>query len=304
MTFSFPHHDREVRLGTVYGLSAYMIWGFSVIYWKWLFDAGALEVLSHRVIWASVMIGAVLAARNRMGAVLAMVSNPRTFLILLITGTLLAVNWSIFVWAVLTDQILQASLGYYINPLVSMVLGYFLLGERLSRFQGVAVALATLGVIGMLILTGSLPWPALMLAVTFAVYGYLRKVTKVVALDALFVEMLLFVPVAFGVLYWLSQSGDTIFGPSNPLFSLLLIGGGLVTLLPLAFFGESVGRIKLTTMGFLQYVAPSMQFLLAVFFYGEPFETGQIFVFGCIWVGLGVYSADALAKEHQVRRKS
>ncbi len=284
----------EAKLGVLYGVAAYSVWGFSAIYWKWLFAAGAIEVLAHRVLWASVIIGGVLVLRKRLPYVLAMVRDWRLLRMLLITGTLLAINWSIFVWAVLTDQILQASLGYYINPLVNVLIGTFLLSEKMSRLQTSAVALAGLGVLAMLVIGGSLPWPALTLAVTFAIYGYLRKVSNVVAMDALFIEMTLFVPIALVALYWLTVNGEPVFGPSDPLMSLLLIGGGAVTFLPLAFFGESVRRVRLITVGFLQYLSPTIQFLLAVLVYGENFSTGHIVAFGCIWLGLILYSIDAV----------
>lgn len=285
---------QETRLGVIYGTSAYLIWGFTVIYWKWLFAAGAIEVLAHRIVWASVIIAAVLIARKRMPHVLALIRQPRLLALLFLTGALLAINWSIYVWSIMTDQILQASLGYYINPLVSVLIGYFLLGERMNLLQSLAVAAAVAGVMAMLVLSGVFPWPALTLAVTFAIYGYLRKISNVVAMDALFIEMTLFVPVALGVLIWLNSERETVFGPSNPLLSLLLILGGLVTFLPLAFFGEAIRRIRLTTAGFLQYIAPTVQFLLAVLVYGEHFSVGHIAAFGCIWIGLVLYSIDAV----------
>lgn len=287
---------REARLGVLYGIAAYSIWGFSVVYWKMLLSAGALEVLAHRVVWASVIIGTVLVLRKRTPHILAMMRDFRLMRLLVITGALLAVNWTIFVWAVLTDQVLQASLGYYINPMVNVLIGTILLKESMSRLQIWSVALAGLGVLAMLVIGGSLPWPALTLAVTFAIYAYLRKTSNVVALDALFIEMTLFVPVALGVLIWLGASGDTVFGPSNLLLSALLICGGLVTFLPLAFFGESVRRVRLITVGFLQYIAPTFQFLLAVFIYGEAFSAGHVAAFGCIWAGLVLFSFDALRR--------
>jgi chloramphenicol-sensitive protein RarD len=299
-----PVQQREARLGVVYGLAAYSIWGFTVIYWKFLFEVGVLEVLSHRVVWASVILGLVMLARKRFSFIWAMVRNPRTLGLLLLTGALLAVNWSIFVWTVLSDQVLQASLGYYINPLVNVLLGYFLLKERMSRLQSASVGLAALGVIGMLVVGGSIPWPALALAGSFAVYGYLRKATGVVALDALFVELGVFVPVAGGALYWLHMQGGTSFGPANPGLSLLLICGGLVTLAPLAFFGESVRRVRLTTVGLMQYLAPTIQFFLAVLVYGEIFSLAYVVAFGFIWLGLALYTADVVVAGRRGERRS
>lgn len=288
---------REARVGVFYGLAAYSVWGLSAVYWKWLLEAGAIEVLAHRIVWASVIIGLVLAVRKRIPHVMVMVRDWRLMRLLVITGTLLAINWTIFVWAIMTDQILQASLGYYINPLVNVLIGAFVLKESMNRLQVWSVVFAGLGVLAMLVIGGSLPWPALTLAITFAIYGYLRKTSNVVALDALFIEMSLFVPVSLGALFWLGTKGDTVFGPSNLILSALLICGGVVTFLPLAFFGESVRRVRLITVGFLQYLAPTIQFFLAVLVYGENFTSAHIAAFGCIWVGLIIYSYDALRKE-------
>lgn len=292
---------RDARAGVLYGIAAYSLWGFSAIYWKWLFAAGAIEVLAHRVIWASVVTGVVLVIRKRLPFVLAMVRDWRILRMLILTGALLAVNWSLFVWAVLTDQILQASLGYYINPLVNVLIGTVLLSEKMSRLQISAVVLAGLGVLAMVVIGGSMPWPALTLALTFAIYGYLRKVSNVVAMDALFIEMTLFVPVTLAALYWLSLDRELAFGPSNPVLSVLLVCGGVVTFLPLAFFGESVRRVRLMTIGFLQYIAPTIQFLLAVLVYGELFTSGHLVAFGCIWLGLMLYSIDALREASRER---
>lgn len=286
--------NKEARLGALYGVSAYSIWGFTVIYWKWLFAAGALEVLAHRIVWASIIIAGVLIVRKRMPHVMVMLRQPRLMGLLFLTGGLLAINWSIYVWSIMTDQILQASLGYYINPLVSILIGYFLLNEKMSRLQFLAIVAAATGVVAMLVISGTFPWPALTLAVTFAIYGYLRKVSNVVAMDALFIEMTLFVPIALGVLYWLNTTSETVFGPANPGLSLLLILGGLVTFLPLALFGEAIRRIRLTTAGFLQYIAPTLQFFLAVLVYDEDFSSGHIAAFGCIWVGLILYTIDVV----------
>ena len=292
------HDVSEARVGVTYGFAAYSIWGFSAVYWKWLFDVGALEVLAHRVVWATLIIFGVLVYRRRLPMVWAMVRTPKVLGLLFLSGALLAANWSIFVWSVLSGQVLQSSLGYYINPLVNVVLGALLLGERMSRWQSAAVWLAAIGVLGMIVIGGSLPWPALTLAFTFAIYGYIRKVTGVVAMDALFVEMAIFAPVAMIVLVWLSGQGEMTFGSSDLLTSFLLIGGGLVTLLPLAFFGEAVRRVRLVTIGLLQYLAPTIQFVLAVAIFGEAFTPGHIVAFGFIWVGLLLYSFDALRGEH------
>lgn len=293
-TSSSPLSDAQV--GVLYGLGAYGLWGFSAIYWRVLREAAPLEVLAHRVLWAAVLIVLLLAWRRRLGAVLALVRDRRTLGLLAVSGALLAVNWSIFVWASMTGKILQASLGYYINPLVSVVIGTLLLGERMSRRQSLAVGFAAMGVLAMVLVSGSLPWPALTLAITFAIYGYIRKVTGVVAMDALFVETALFVPVGFGLLAFQSGHGGLAFG-HDLVPTLLLIGGGLVTLVPLSFFGEAVRRVRLSTVGLLQFLAPTLQFLLATLIFGEPFGLGQLVGFGFIWAGLALYTYEAIQQD-------
>lgn len=292
-----PNHSGARFEGVLYGAGAYAIWGFSVLYWKLLTEIGPLEAISHRVIWASILLAGMLMWRGRLGQAWTLIKVRRNFLILCLTSALLALNWSIFVWSVMTDRILQASLGYYINPLVSIVIGYFLLHEKMNRLQLSAIALATLGVLGMVMINGSLPWPALTLAVTFGIYGYIRKVVNFVALEALFIEMTLCVPFVLVIIFWIERGGQGVIGAGDFGMIGLLVGAGLMTLTPLLLFGEAVTRVRLITMGLLQYIAPTTQFLLAVLIYGEAFTSGHIFAFICIWMALALYSGDTLWRE-------
>lgn len=287
----------EAGRGVLYGIGAYSLWGLSAVYWKWLGSVGAGEVIAHRVLWAAVIIAAIVTWRRRWPLIRTLVGNRTDLIFLVMTSALIAVNWSLFVWAVFSDRLLEASLGYYINPLVNVALGVLLLKERLSRAQSVAVGLAAIGVLGLLLIGGVLPWISLTLAITFGFYGYLRKKRGFVAMDALMVEMGVCVPVVLFMIGVIEVNGDGSFGQGDLAAMVLLIGGGLVTFVPLAFFGEAVTRVKLSTMGLMQYIAPSIKFLLAVFLYGEIFTIGHAFAFACIWTALAIYSGESLWRE-------
>ncbi len=293
-------HPQRQR-GVVYGVLAYGLWGFSVVYWKWLQSISALEVVSHRVLWAGVILGIIVLWRKRLPQIWSLFRTPRSLKILCITGVLLAINWTLFVWAVVNDQVLQASLGYYINPLVSVALGNLLLNESMNRFQTAAIALAAVGVLGMLVIAGEFPWIALTLAITFGIYGYLRKVGGFIATDALFVEMALFFPIVLTIIVGIEGAQGGVIANQDWLALLLLFGGGFVTFVPLMFFGEAVMRVRLSTMGLLQYIAPTTHFFLAVLIYGEIFTTGHAFAFACIWTALALYSGETLWRERRMQ---
>ncbi len=288
--------------GFMYATSAYVLWGASVVYWKWLVEANAIEVLSHRVVWAWVMLGAFLFWRGHFRQILDLLKSWKKLRLLFLTSVLLAINWSIFVWSVLNDHILEASIGYYINPLISVMLGVFLLSERINRRQVTAVILAAIGVSGLIIWTGAVPWLALSLAISWGLYGYVRKIAGFVAMNALLVELGICVPFALALIAHVEFTGAGSIGTQNTFLLMLLLGGGLITLLPLVFFGEGVARVPLSTIGILQYVAPSMQLVLAVLIYGEPLTNGHIFAFSFIWMALLLYSFDALSGERARRR--
>jgi chloramphenicol-sensitive protein RarD len=294
-------NNKEAFTGVLFGASAYLLWGFSVIYWKWLKHIGPLEVVAHRVLWAAVLLGLILRYRGRFGLALALLKDPRSRWILAASSALLAVNWSIFVWSVMTDQILQASLGYYINPLLSILIGFAVLGETMNRVQTLSVLIVAIGVTGMLLIGGSLPWPALALAITFAAYGYLRKIGAFVAIDALFIEMLFFVPVVLGIIFWIEIQGPSSLAAMSWQTILLLLGAGVITFAPLWCFGEGVARTRLTTMGLLQFIAPTTQFILAVWIYSEPFTRAHIFAFACIWLALAIYSGDLYWRDRRLK---
>lgn len=272
---------------------AYSTWGLLPIYWKLFGATPAIEVLSHRMIWSAVFLSGILLVQRRLDDLLAMLRLPRQVLVLLLTASLLSFNWGLYIYGVNSDRVVEASLGYYINPLVTVLLGVVFLKERLYRGQQVAVALAVVGVGYFIWQLGTVPWIALALAISFAFYGLLRKVVPVAPLVGLAVETLLITPITLLFVVWLGVTGQGRFGESLPM-TLLFIGAGVATSMPLLWFNNAAKRLKLATLGFFQYLAPSLSLLLGVFVYGEPFTPVHAVTFGCIWTALLLYSVTAL----------
>ncbi len=272
---------------------AYSTWGLLPIYWKLFGATPAIEVLSHRMIWSAVFLSGILLVQRRLDDLLALLRSPRQVLVLLLTASLLSFNWELYIYGVNSDRVVEASLGYYINPLVTVLLGFVFLKERLYRGQQVAVALAVVGVGYFIWRLGTVPWIALALAISFAFYGLLRKVVPVAPLVGLAVETLLITPITLLFVVWLGVTGQGRFGESLPM-TLLFIGAGVATSMPLLWFNNAAKRLKLATLGFFQYLAPSLSLLLGVFVYGEPFTPVHAVTFGCIWAALLLYSVTAL----------
>jgi chloramphenicol-sensitive protein RarD len=286
----------DVRLGVAYGIAAYGMWGLVPVYFKAVVEVPALEVLAHRIVWSALMLIPIALAQGRRAQVLRVLHDRKTLMVLSLTTVLIATNWFLFIWAVATDRVLEASLGYFINPLVNVVLGVAFLGERLSRPAAVAVALAGIGVAVQVVAIGSLPWIALTLAFSFGLYGLLRKTASVGSVVGLAVETSLLMPVAVGFLVWARHTGGLYLGTGETSTDVLLVLAGLVTTLPLLCFTSAARRLPLATLGFLQYLAPSGQFLLAVLVYGEPLTAVHLVTFGCIWIALAIFTADQIRK--------
>jgi chloramphenicol-sensitive protein RarD len=280
--------------GVGYALAAFGLWGGFPLYFKAVASVPAPEVLGHRVVWSVVWVALLLTWVGQWSTVRALLTAPRRRLMLLASSLLIATNWLIFIWAVAHGRVLAASLGYYITPLVSVLLGRIVLGERLQPLQWVAVALAALGVSASLIGFGVLPWVSLGLALTFGSYGLVRKIADVDAIPGLFVETLLLAPVALAFLAWLEAAGTGAFASAGIGLSLLLAAAGLVTAAPLILFAQATRRLRLASVGLLQYLVPTLQMLLAVFAFGEAFTPTHGVTFGCIWVALALYSASVL----------
>jgi chloramphenicol-sensitive protein RarD len=284
----------STRAGLVYGLAAYGFWGLVPIYFKAVASVPALEVLAHRVVWSVVVLGVVLTTRGRWREVRDAIADRRTLGVLLLTAILVGTNWYIFIWAVAAGKVLQASLGYFINPLVNVFLGVVFLRERLSRGGVMAVSLAAIAVTWLTVQAGTLPWVSLVLAFSFGLYGLLRKTAPVKPVPGLMVETALMVPVALLLLAAVRSGGGLYFGTGSPVLDLLLVAAGLVTALPLLWFTAAARLLPLSTMGFLQYLAPTGQFLLAVVAYGEPLTVERLIAFVLIWIALGVFSVDQM----------
>ena len=287
---------RRTAIGAAAGLGAFLIWGFVPVYFKAIGHIPALEILAHRVVWTLAILIILVAALGRLREVIVSLTSHSRLGILMITTMLVSSNWLVFIWAIQQDRVLEASLGYYINPLVNVMLGMVFLSERLSRWQGVAVLLAAIGVGVMVVGVGTLPWVALSLALTFGFYALVRKKAGVDPLIGLLVETLLLLPVAAGYLIWLSSIGTGVFGPQDWTMSALLIASGLVTGTPLVLVMYGAQRLNLSTIGLMQYLAPTIHFLLALLVFGEAFTPTHLVTFLFIWSGLALYSWDAMAR--------
>lgn len=292
---SFPAtttSEASFRTGLAFGLAAYGFWGLVPIYFKAVASVPALEVVAHRVVWSVAVLAVVLTIQRRWGELKSAVADRRTLGLLAITSTLIAANWYIFTWAVANDKVLQTSLGYFINPLVNVFLGVIFLRERLTRAGVAAVAMAALGVGWLTVRAGELPWVALFLAFSFGLYGLLRKTARVKPVPGLMVETALMLPAALILLAAARSRGGLYFGTGTVRLDLLLVAAGLVTALPLLWFTAAARALPLSTMGFLQYLSPTGQFLLAVLAYGEPLTTERLVAFGLIWAALAIFSVD------------
>ncbi len=285
---------RQTTLGIVYGLAAYLWWGFCAIYFKAVAHVPAVEVLAHRVIWSVIMLVVILRARGRLPLIRQAFRDRRTRGTLVLCTVLIANNWVIFIWAIANDQIMQASLGYFINPLVNVMLGMIFLRERLRRLQWVSLMLAFAGVLWLAIGGGQFPWIALALAFSFGFYGLLRKTVAADAMIGLTVETMLLAPLAVGYLLVAWQRGQLVFAHHTQSTDLLLLCAGAVTALPLIWFANAARRLSLTAVGFIQYIAPTLQFLLAVCVYGEPFSGTTLVAFCMIWTALLIFTIEAI----------
>jgi chloramphenicol-sensitive protein RarD len=283
----------RTRTGLLLGLGAFLMWGVLPIYFKALAHVAALEILSQRVLWSLLFVIVLATLWRRWPAIRAALATSRVALTLALTAALIGANWLVFIYAVVEGHVLEASLGYFLNPLVNILLGVVLLKEPLSRFQRIAVVLAAAGVAVLAAGAGDAIWISLALAGTFAFYGFLRKVAPVDSLEGLLVETVFLMPLALGWLIWLQQSDTGSFG-EEPVTDLLLILGGALTAIPLLLFTAAAKRLPYSTLGFLQYLAPSIQFLLAVLAFGERLTSAHIVCFLAIWTALAIFIAESV----------
>lgn len=282
-----------MRKGIWYAIGAYVIWGFFPIYWKWLEQVPAPQLLGHRIVWSFPFLIFIVLLQRQRKAFRAAISAPRILLIYSIAAILLAINWLTYVWAVNAGFIVETSLGYFINPLLSMVLGVVILRERLRLWQWVTVGLAAAGVLYLTFSYGSLPWIGLILAFSFGLYGFVQKTAPLGSLHSVTLETgILFLP-AVGYLLYTETTGQGAFLHAGAISSILMVGAGVATAVPLLMFAAATQRITLSLVGVLQYIAPTMYFLIGVLVYGEPLTMERLIGFAIIWLALIIYAVES-----------
>ena len=283
---------RAESVGLACGLGAFLFWGVAPIYFHVMGDLPPLEILAHRICWSFVLIVVVLAALGKLGQAIGRLT-PRRLGLAMITAGLVSINWTVFIWAVGSGRTLETAVGYYVNPLVIVLLGVVFLRERLRWRQWGSVGLAALGVGTMILSFGGLPWVSLTLALSWGFYALVRKAMRVEALDGFFMETMLLLPFALGWLVWLALSGQGHFWVQNDTGTdLLLVLAGPITAVPLLLFAQGSLHLRLATMGVLQYIAPTLSFLIAVFLFGERFTLTHAITFAFIWAGVALFAWD------------
>ncbi|GAK24861.1 LOW QUALITY PROTEIN: RarD protein [Vibrio sp. JCM 19052] len=297
-----PEEQQRSRQGVLLAIGAYTMWGIAPIYFKSIAEVSPLEILSHRVIWSFFLLAALLHFGRHWRSVRDIIKNKTKMMFLVSTAILVGANWLIFIWAVNSNHMLDASLGYYINPLINVLLGMVFLGERLRNFSGSRLSLPACGVLVQLIVFGSVPVVAIALAMSFGCYGLLRKKVSVEAQTGLFIETLVMLPAAAIYLLFIASSPTSNMLDNPMQLNTLLIAAGVITTLPLLCFTGAATRLKLSTLGFFQYIGPSLMFLLAVLIYGEPFTSDKAITFAFIWGALVVFSFDGLRNNRKSRK--
>ncbi|HIU64974.1 MAG TPA: EamA family transporter RarD [Candidatus Avacidaminococcus intestinavium] len=284
----------EFMQGIFYTLTAYLLWGILPVYWKSIYGVDAFEILSWRVIWSVVFVGLVIIGLGRWKIFCTEVKKIMTdkgkMVLLALAGTTIMCNWGIFIWAVSNGHIIETSMGYYINPLVSILIGVLYLKEKLNNLMKLSIMCAGIGVAVMIFSIGVFPWISLSLAISFAFYGLIKKTLVVETLTGILLETLLVSPLACLYLYWLAEQGGASWQNVDWLMILLLIGAGIVTAIPLIMFTAGAKLLPLSIIGFLQYISPTISLLLGIFIYGEHFSANHLYAFTCIWIGLVLFS--------------
>jgi len=298
------HKNSETYKGFVVTLLAFTVWGTLPIYWKLIREVSPVEILAHRILWSLVLLVFLLSLQKKWNRVAKAMTTPSVLKILMASGTVIGANWLLYIWAVNSDMVVEASLGYYINPLVNILFGFIFFRDRLRKVQWAAIALAAGGVLYQLLKFGELPWVSLGLAFSFGVYGLLRKIADVDSSVGLFVETLLLSVPALLLLCYMHARGTMAFGHTGIGTDILLIGTGAVTSIPMMAFVYGARRLSLVTVGIIQYISPTISFLLGIFVYGEPFSSVQFTTFACIWGALAIYTGEGImtARKRKVRK--
>lgn len=284
----------DARRGFLLGVAAYLIWGAFPLFWPLLEPAGAVEILAHRMAWSAVVMGLLVVALRRRSRLRAILADRRTTLLLTVAAVTVTANWGTYIYGVNNDRVVEASLGYFINPLVTVLMGVLILGERLRRLQWVALGIGAIAVIVLGVDYGKPPVVALVLAFSFGTYGLAKKSANVGAVESLTFETLAIAPFALVYLLWLSSSGDSHFASEGPGHIALLVASGVITAIPLLCFSAAATRVSMTTLGLLQYLAPILQFALGITVIGEHMPPGRWIGFGLVWLALALFTFEAL----------
>lgn len=295
-------HSEQQKAGFLLALAAFIMWGLAPIYFKQLQHIAPQEILSQRIVWSVIFLVLVVLFSRQLHKVISIIKAPKQLALLAASACLLGTNWGIFIWAINNNHMLEASLGYYVNPLINVVMGYLFLGERLRKRQAAAVVLALTGVVIQIISFGSIPYIALILAVSFACYGLLHKRTHIESIPGLTIEAFVLLPIAIGYWVLMEPSGTSNFSLNSTQTNIFLISSGIVTTLPLLCFTAAAKRLQYTTIGFIQYIGPSLMFILAVQLYDETLELKDFITFGFIWLGLIVFSWDSLRHSQKFKQ--
>ena len=283
------------------GIAAFTVWGLIPIYWKLLKAVPAMEIIAHRLVWTALFLVILLTWQRRWAEVKANVRSRRATLYCIASGTMIAINWLVFIWAVNVDRVIETSLGYFMTPIVNVLFGAILLRENLTRLQFTSALLGAVAVLNLTFSYGRFPWVALALCTSFGLYGLLRKQSGTAAIPGLFIETVVLVPAAIAYLLFLQTNGSLMFGRTNLALSILLVSTGIVTAVPLFWFGYATRYLRLTTIGFLQYLAPTGALFLGIFLYHEPFTRGHLVTFSLIWIGLAVFTGEAVVRWRSAR---
>lgn len=280
--------------GSWYAAGAYVAWGLLTVYWKWLHQVPATQLIGHRIVWSGLILWGLILFSHQGSAFRRAVLLPRVLLVYAIAAVLLSINWLTYVWAVNAGFIVETSLGYFINPLLSVLLGVAFLGEHLRRWQWVSIGLAAVGVLYLTLAYGSLPWIALTLAFTFSLYGLIKKTAPLGSVYGLTLETSLLLLPALLYLLYTENAGQGAFVHTGPVMDFLMIGAGLVTTIPLLMFASAAQRIPLSLVGLFQYITPTLQFLIGILIYREPFTPYRFIGFGIVWTALVIFAIEGI----------
>lgn len=288
-------HNSSQKNGVLYAFAAYTAWGLLPVYWKALQSVPSREILAHRILWSFIFVALLLLFKKQWGSAKIVLRDKSKLIGLVLSSLLITSNWYIYIWAVNNNKVVEASLGYYINPLLTVLLGIIVLRERMDKWQIISLLLAAAGVVILTLEYGKIPWISLSLATTFALYGLAKRLVQVDSSLGLVLETAVVVPIALIYLSRVQASGAGVIGNSGSLTLLLLLGTGIVTAIPLLWFAQAAKMVPFSTIGFIQYVSPSLSLVLGVFLYHEEFTSAHALSFGVIWIALAVYSVSRIA---------